>query len=159
MPSSRRGGKRVDLPNRVTCRLRRRCAIWFLPMRFPLPLSASDNDLLATQPPGSRLPTLRCRPAVGCPPYICRHVLAFSSNLLGSITHRGGRDARVPVRRRFAAIGGCADVVRFGFADAFWRSSCRLAPTQPPGSRLPTLRYRSANGRIPYVTVPQMVGC
>ncbi|MDR1925707.1 MAG: hypothetical protein LBQ66_15165 [Planctomycetaceae bacterium] len=23
---------------------------------------------------------------------------------------------------------------------AFWRSSCRLAPTQPPGSRLPTLR-------------------
>ncbi|MDR1924399.1 MAG: hypothetical protein LBQ66_08490, partial [Planctomycetaceae bacterium] len=45
-----------------------------------------------------RLPTLRCRPAVGCPPYVCQTVLAFSSNLFGSITHRGGRDARVPVR-------------------------------------------------------------
>ncbi|MDR1925601.1 MAG: hypothetical protein LBQ66_14605 [Planctomycetaceae bacterium] len=42
-------------------------------------------------------------PAVGCPPYDHQHVLAFSSNLFGSITHRGGRDARVPVRRRFAA--------------------------------------------------------
>jgi hypothetical protein len=40
----------------------------------------------------------RNRPAVGYPPYVCRHVLAFSSNLFGSITHRGGRDARVPVR-------------------------------------------------------------
>ncbi|MDR1925066.1 MAG: hypothetical protein LBQ66_11905, partial [Planctomycetaceae bacterium] len=29
----------------------------------------------------------------------------------GSITHRGGRDARVPVRRRFAAIVGCADAI------------------------------------------------
>ncbi|MDR1923941.1 MAG: hypothetical protein LBQ66_06170 [Planctomycetaceae bacterium] len=45
----------------------------------------------------------RNRPAVGYPPYVCRHVLAFSSNLFGSITHRGGRDARVPVPRRFAA--------------------------------------------------------
>ncbi|MDR1925931.1 MAG: hypothetical protein LBQ66_16305, partial [Planctomycetaceae bacterium] len=27
-----------------------------------------------------------------------------------------------------------------GFADACWRSSCRLAPTQPPSGRLPTLR-------------------
>jgi hypothetical protein len=34
---------------------------------------------------------------------ICQHVLAFSSTLFGSITHRGGRDARVPVPRRFAA--------------------------------------------------------
>jgi hypothetical protein len=40
----------------------------------------------------------RNRPAVGYPPYVCRHVLAFSSNLFGAITHRGGRDARVPVR-------------------------------------------------------------
>ncbi|MDR1925488.1 MAG: hypothetical protein LBQ66_14040, partial [Planctomycetaceae bacterium] len=46
----------------------------------------------------------RNRPAVGYPPYVCRHVLAFSSNLFGAITHRGGRDARVPVLRRFAAI-------------------------------------------------------
>ncbi|MDR1925169.1 MAG: hypothetical protein LBQ66_12430 [Planctomycetaceae bacterium] len=29
--------------------------------------------------------------------------MAFRSNLFGSITHRGGRDARVPVRRRFVA--------------------------------------------------------
>jgi hypothetical protein len=50
---------------------------------------------------------------------ICRHVLAFSSNFFGSITHRGGRDARVPVRRRFAAnVVGYADVWHFGFADA-----------------------------------------
>ncbi|MDR1925710.1 MAG: hypothetical protein LBQ66_15180 [Planctomycetaceae bacterium] len=34
----------------------------------------------------------RNRPAVGCPPYVCQPVLAFSSNLFGSITHRGGRD-------------------------------------------------------------------
>ncbi|MDR1924350.1 MAG: hypothetical protein LBQ66_08245 [Planctomycetaceae bacterium] len=45
----------------------------------------------------------RNRPAVGCPPYEHQHVLAFSSNFFGSITHRGGRDARVPVLRRFAA--------------------------------------------------------
>ncbi|MDR1923930.1 MAG: hypothetical protein LBQ66_06115 [Planctomycetaceae bacterium] len=30
-----------------------------LPVRFPPQLSASDNDSLATQPPGGRLPTLR----------------------------------------------------------------------------------------------------
>ncbi|MDR1924659.1 MAG: hypothetical protein LBQ66_09805 [Planctomycetaceae bacterium] len=46
----------------------------------------------------------RNRMAVGYPPYVCQHVLVFSSNLFGSIVHRGGRDARVPVLRRFAAI-------------------------------------------------------
>ncbi|MDR1923736.1 MAG: hypothetical protein LBQ66_05110 [Planctomycetaceae bacterium] len=40
----------------------------------------------------------RNRPAVGYPPCVCQHVLAFSSNFFGSITHKGGRDARVPVR-------------------------------------------------------------
>ncbi|MDR1925481.1 MAG: hypothetical protein LBQ66_14005 [Planctomycetaceae bacterium] len=40
----------------------------------------------------------RNRLAVGYPPYVYQTVLAFSSNLFGSITHRGGRDARVPVR-------------------------------------------------------------
>ncbi|MDR1922766.1 MAG: hypothetical protein LBQ66_00210 [Planctomycetaceae bacterium] len=45
----------------------------------------------------------RNRLAVGYPPYVCQHVLVFSSNLFGSITHRGGRDARVPVLRRYAA--------------------------------------------------------
>jgi hypothetical protein len=40
----------------------------------------------------------RNRPAVGCPPYVCQHVLVLRSNLFGSITHRGGRDTRVPVR-------------------------------------------------------------
>ncbi|MDR1924946.1 MAG: hypothetical protein LBQ66_11295, partial [Planctomycetaceae bacterium] len=60
-------------------------------------------------------------PAVGCPPYICQPVLAFSSNFFGSITHRGGRDARVPVRRRFAAIVCLsADIGRIGFGGAFW---------------------------------------
>jgi hypothetical protein len=42
-------------------------------------------------------------PAVGCPPYVCRHVLAFLPNSFGFLMHLGGRDARVPVRRRFAA--------------------------------------------------------
>ncbi|MDR1923646.1 MAG: hypothetical protein LBQ66_04655 [Planctomycetaceae bacterium] len=37
--------------------------------------------------------------------------MAFSSNFFGSITHRGGRDARVPVLRRFAAIVGCPPYV------------------------------------------------
>ncbi|MDR1924022.1 MAG: hypothetical protein LBQ66_06580, partial [Planctomycetaceae bacterium] len=45
----------------------------------------------------------RNRSAVGYPPYVCRHVLAFSSNFFGAITHLGGRDIRVPVRCRFAA--------------------------------------------------------
>ncbi|MDR1923565.1 MAG: hypothetical protein LBQ66_04240 [Planctomycetaceae bacterium] len=45
----------------------------------------------------------RNRPTVGYPPYVCQPVLVFRSNLFGSMTHRGGRDARVPVRRRFAA--------------------------------------------------------
>ncbi|MDR1925608.1 MAG: hypothetical protein LBQ66_14640, partial [Planctomycetaceae bacterium] len=40
----------------------------------------------------------RNRPAVGYPPYVCRHVLAFLPNLFGFLMHRGGRDARVPVR-------------------------------------------------------------
>ncbi|MDR1923435.1 MAG: hypothetical protein LBQ66_03580 [Planctomycetaceae bacterium] len=62
-------------------------------MRTPPPLSASRR---------------RNRPAVGYPPYVCQTVLVFSSNLFGSITHRGGRDTRVPVRRRCAAIVGCA---------------------------------------------------
>ncbi|MDR1924975.1 MAG: hypothetical protein LBQ66_11445, partial [Planctomycetaceae bacterium] len=63
----------------------------------------------------------RNRPAVGYPPYVCRHVLAFSSNLFGSITHRGGRDARVPVRCRYAAIVCLsADIGRFGFGGACW---------------------------------------
>jgi hypothetical protein len=99
----------------------------------------------------------RNRPAVGyppyvCPPYVCRHVLAFRSNFFGSITHRGGRDARVPVLRRFAAIVCLsADIGRFGFGGACWRSSCRLAPTQPPGGRLPTLR-------LPTLRLPTCLG-
>ncbi|MDR1923943.1 MAG: hypothetical protein LBQ66_06180 [Planctomycetaceae bacterium] len=48
----------------------------------------------------------RNRPAVGCPPYDHQPVLVCRSNFFGSITHRGGRDARVPVRaasRRLSA--------------------------------------------------------
>ncbi|MDR1925718.1 MAG: hypothetical protein LBQ66_15225 [Planctomycetaceae bacterium] len=34
---------------------------------------------------------------------VLQHVLAFLPNLFGFLMHRGGRDARVPVLRRFAA--------------------------------------------------------
>ncbi|MDR1923338.1 MAG: hypothetical protein LBQ66_03095 [Planctomycetaceae bacterium] len=37
---------------------------------------------------------------------VLQHVLAFLPNLFGFLMHRGGRDARVPVRCRFAAIVG-----------------------------------------------------
>ncbi|MDR1925713.1 MAG: hypothetical protein LBQ66_15195, partial [Planctomycetaceae bacterium] len=40
----------------------------------------------------------RNRLAVGYPPYDHQHVLAFLPNSLGFLIHRGGRDARVPVR-------------------------------------------------------------
>ncbi|MDR1925724.1 MAG: hypothetical protein LBQ66_15255 [Planctomycetaceae bacterium] len=53
--------------------------------------------------PSCRRVRRRNRPAVGYPPYVCQPVLVFRSNLFGSMTHRGGRDARVPVRRRCAA--------------------------------------------------------
>jgi hypothetical protein len=53
----------------------------------------------------------RNRPAVGYPPYVYQHVLAFSSNLFGSITHRGGRDARVPVRAASRQLSACADAI------------------------------------------------
>ncbi|MDR1923523.1 MAG: hypothetical protein LBQ66_04030 [Planctomycetaceae bacterium] len=85
----------------------------------------------------------RNRPAVGYPPYVCRCVLAFRSNFFGSITHRGGRDARVPVRRRFAVIVGCADIGRFGelvrFGDPVVGLRRRYSPRKP-GGRLPALR-------------------
>ncbi|MDR1924156.1 MAG: hypothetical protein LBQ66_07255, partial [Planctomycetaceae bacterium] len=62
----------------------------------------------------------RNRPAVGCPPYvcqdmlenICQHVLAFSSNFFGAITHRGGRDARVPVHAASRRLSACADAIQ-----------------------------------------------
>ncbi|MDR1922831.1 MAG: hypothetical protein LBQ66_00535 [Planctomycetaceae bacterium] len=34
---------------------------------------------------------------------VLQHVLAFLPNSFGFLMHRGGRDARVPVRRRCAA--------------------------------------------------------
>ncbi|MDR1924775.1 MAG: hypothetical protein LBQ66_10415 [Planctomycetaceae bacterium] len=34
---------------------------------------------------------------------ILQHVLALLPNLFGFLMHLGGRDTRVPVRRRFAA--------------------------------------------------------
>jgi hypothetical protein len=64
----------------------------------------------------------RNRLAVGYPPYVCRHVLAFLPNSFGFLTHRGGRDARVPVRRRFAA--NCCRLRRcraFGFCQCVFR--------------------------------------
>ncbi|MDR1925260.1 MAG: hypothetical protein LBQ66_12895 [Planctomycetaceae bacterium] len=46
----------------------------------------------------------RNRLAVGYPPYVLQHVLAFLPNSFGFLMHRGGWDARVPVRFRFAEI-------------------------------------------------------
>jgi hypothetical protein len=53
----------------------------------------------------------RNRPAVGYPPYVLQNVLAFIPNSFGFLMHRGGRDVRVPVRRRFAEVVGYADVL------------------------------------------------
>ncbi|MDR1925395.1 MAG: hypothetical protein LBQ66_13575, partial [Planctomycetaceae bacterium] len=41
-----------------------------------------------TLSPSGRLPTLRCRPAVGCPPYVLQHVLAFLPNSFGFLMLR-----------------------------------------------------------------------
>jgi hypothetical protein len=87
---------------------------------------------------------------------ICQPVLAFSSNFFGAITHRGGRDARVPVRRRFAAnlCGITRGKTRSYNANVFWFWAIeipvrvgdpvvglrrRYSPRKP-GGRLPTLR-------------------
>ncbi|MDR1925432.1 MAG: hypothetical protein LBQ66_13760, partial [Planctomycetaceae bacterium] len=68
----------------------------------------------------------RNRPAVGYPPYVLRHVLAFSSNFFGTITRRGGRDARVPVLFRLSAA--FANIKNFS-APLGTRAS--FAPTTP----------------------------
>jgi hypothetical protein len=73
---------------------------------------------------------------------ICQHVLAFRSNFFGAITRRGGRDARVPVLRRFAASVGCADRNGLEISTRFTPQLSASTPTQPPGGRLPTLRCR-----------------
>ncbi|MDR1924576.1 MAG: hypothetical protein LBQ66_09380, partial [Planctomycetaceae bacterium] len=79
--------------------------------------------------PGGRLPTLRSPTRLG---------VQFKLVWFYYTQRRAGRPRSSP--RRFAAnVVGCADIGRFGFSGAFWRSSCRLAPTQPPGGRLPTL--------------------
>ncbi|MDR1923707.1 MAG: hypothetical protein LBQ66_04965 [Planctomycetaceae bacterium] len=57
--------------------------------------------------------TVGCRTKRGCKgrpvvsENICRHVLVCRFNFFGSIVHRGGRDARVPVRaasRKFFSL-------------------------------------------------------
>ncbi|MDR1923392.1 MAG: hypothetical protein LBQ66_03365, partial [Planctomycetaceae bacterium] len=81
------------------------------PMRLPLPLSASDNDLLATQPPGSQLPTLRLPTRLGVPFQLVRFYYT---------QRRAGRPRSSPLAasRQLSAV---ADVGRFGFTDAYWR--------------------------------------
>ncbi|MDR1924407.1 MAG: hypothetical protein LBQ66_08530 [Planctomycetaceae bacterium] len=67
-----RGGRDARVPVRAASRLLSATptfGVLVLPMRFPLPLSASDNDLPATQPPGGRLPTLPVVYLTGCLPY------------------------------------------------------------------------------------------
>ncbi|MDR1923696.1 MAG: hypothetical protein LBQ66_04910 [Planctomycetaceae bacterium] len=41
---------------------------------------------------------------------VLQHVLTLLQNSFGFLMHLGGRDARVPVRRRFAPIVGVADI-------------------------------------------------
>ncbi|MDR1923942.1 MAG: hypothetical protein LBQ66_06175 [Planctomycetaceae bacterium] len=68
-------------------------------------------------------------PAVGYPPYVCRHVLVFSSNFFGSITHKGGRDARVPVRAASRLLSALPTIGACWFCQYVFRPRCRLAPT------------------------------
>jgi hypothetical protein len=72
-------------PLRGYCRLRRQLPFWFCRCVLAIQLSACADVIHQESP------------AVGYPPYVCQHVLAFSSNFFGSITHKGGRDDRVPV--------------------------------------------------------------
>jgi hypothetical protein len=88
----------------------------------------------------------RNRPAVGCPPYVYQHVLAFSSNLFGSITHRGGRDARVPVRAASRRLSACRQTVG-GVNRCVNRSRCRRA------IMIHWRRNRPAVGYPPYVAL------
>jgi hypothetical protein len=87
-----RGGRDVRVPVRAASRQLLSAAptlgVLVLPVRFGDPVVGlrRRNRLAVGYPP------------YVCPPYVCQPVWAFSSNLFGSITHRGGRDARVPVR-------------------------------------------------------------
>ncbi|MDR1925242.1 MAG: hypothetical protein LBQ66_12805 [Planctomycetaceae bacterium] len=100
-----------------------------LSMRVPPPLFSACSARRKRNRPAVGYPPYDHRPAVGYPPYVCQHVLVFSSNLFGSIMHRGGRDARVPVRRRFAAIVGVLVLPM-------------LFPPHLVGSKLPSLTSR-----------------
>jgi hypothetical protein len=102
--------------------------------------------------------------------------LAFSSNFFGSITHRGGRDARVPVLRRLSAA--FANIKNFSAplgdegkprpynVNVFWFGAieipvrfgdpvvglCRRYSPRKPGGRLPTLRSPTRFG-VPFKLV------
>jgi hypothetical protein len=89
----------------------------------------------------------RNRPAVGCPPYVCQPVLAFSSNSFGSITHRGGRDARVPVRAASRHLSATPTGVVW-FCRCVFSSRCRRA------IMIHWRRNRPAVGCPPYVCQP-----
>ncbi|MDR1926038.1 MAG: hypothetical protein LBQ66_16845 [Planctomycetaceae bacterium] len=92
--TQRRAGRprSSPLPLRGNCRLRRCLAFWFC--RCVNHSHCRRAIMIYWR---------RNRPAVGYPPYDHQPVLAFRSNFFDAITHRGGRDARVPVRCRFAA--------------------------------------------------------
>jgi hypothetical protein len=55
---------------------------------------------------------------------ICQTVLAFRSNFFGAITHRGGRDARVPVRAASRQLS--ATPMGDGLEQQDSRTRCRL---------------------------------
>jgi hypothetical protein len=73
----------------------------------------------------------RNRPAVGWLPYDHQTVLAFSSNLFGSITHRGGRDARVPIRAASRQLSATptGDGLEYQHDSRIFGTRASLAPT------------------------------
>jgi hypothetical protein len=62
-------------------------------------------------------------------------VLAFSSYFFGAFTHRGGRDARVPVRFRYAEFFFLFRYAEFFFLSATRKFFSLAAKRRPTGTR------------------------
>ncbi|MDR1925396.1 MAG: hypothetical protein LBQ66_13580, partial [Planctomycetaceae bacterium] len=84
LPSSQRCGNRVDIPS-------------FLPVEIPKHFTPLRGRWQA-----SPLQYTTVQQAISY--LLCQLFLAFRSNFFGFPMHLGGRDARVPVLYRFAAI-------------------------------------------------------
>jgi hypothetical protein len=85
----------------------KRRAFWFFRCVLAIPLSACDNDSLATQPPSGRLPTLRCRCVLAIH---CFRLAPLAENVTAqrSVTH-----LTLPSGSRLPILH---------FADTFWCS-------------------------------------